>query len=75
MGCQTGLYLTTAYPLESGFMKEAITIALNQIMELEEVPYRNEILCGMAKNHDLPEAKSIASSVAAAMTRTLGNTP
>lgn len=75
MGCQTGLYLTTAYPLEGGFMKEAITIALNQIMGLEEVPYRNEILCGMAKNHDLPGAKSIASSVAAAMTRTLGNTP
>lgn len=75
MGCQTGLYLTTAYPLESGFMKEAITIALNRIMELEEVPYRNEILCGMARNHDLPGAKSIAGSVAAAMTRTLGNTP
>jgi S-ribosylhomocysteine lyase len=68
MGCQTGLYLTTAYPLENGFMKEAITTALNQIMEMEEVPYRNEVLCGMARNHDLPGAKSIAGSVAVAMT-------
>ena len=69
MGCQTGLYLTTAYPLESGFMKKAITTALNQIIGLEDVPYRSEVLCGMARNHDLPGAKSIAGSVATAMTR------
>ena len=70
MGCQTGLYLTTAYPLERGFMKDAIIAALNRILELDEVPYQSEALCGMAKNHDLPGAKSIAGSAAAAMTRT-----
>lgn len=68
MGCQTGLYLTAAYPLESSVMKEAIITALNQILELDEVPYQSEILCGMAKNHDLPGAKSVAGSVVAAMT-------
>jgi S-ribosylhomocysteine lyase LuxS involved in autoinducer biosynthesis/sugar phosphate isomerase/epimerase len=65
MGCQTGLYLTTAYPLECAFMKKAIITAFNQIKELDEVPYRTEVLCGMAKNHDLPGAKSVASAMIA----------
>lgn len=68
MGCQTGLYLTTAYPLEKEFMKDAIIAALNQIQELDEVPYQSEALCGMKKTHSLPSAKYIARSVAAAMT-------
>jgi S-ribosylhomocysteine lyase len=67
MGCQTGLYLTTAYPLEKEFMKEAVIAALNQIQELDEVPYQSEALCGMAKTHSLPSAKFIAGSVATAM--------
>ncbi len=67
MGCQTGFYLTTAYPLERGFMTEAIITALNQILELDKVPYQTDALCGMANNHDLLGAKSIADSVATVM--------
>jgi S-ribosylhomocysteine lyase len=70
MGCQTGLYLTTAYPHERRFMTEAIITALNRILELDKVPYQTDVLCGMANNHDLLGAKSIADSVATAMMQT-----
>lgn len=63
MGCQTGLYLTTAYPIDSGFVTEVINSAFKRILELESVPYGNEIFCGMAINHDLPGAKAIADSM------------
>ncbi len=68
MGCRTGLYLTTAYPIECGLMKKSIITAFKQILELDEVPYQSEELCGMAKNHDLVGAKSLANSMIATIT-------
>lgn len=62
MGCQTGLYLTTAYPLDRAFMIRAVVTALERILELDEVPYRTEALCGMARTHDLAGAKTLARS-------------
>lgn len=67
MGCQTGLYLTTAYPIERARMMAAVITALNEVDEYCEVPYQSEVLCGMASNHDLVSAKSIAHVAANAM--------
>lgn len=67
MGCQTGLYLTTAYPVGRPLMTKAVVSALKRITQLDEVPYHSEALCGMAKNHDLAGAKAVAHKVVAAL--------
>lgn len=69
MGCQTGLYITTAFPIESRFLKETIISALQQVVKLDHVPYQSEFLCGMANNHNLTQAQRIAASTVEAMKR------
>lgn len=71
MGCQTGLYLTTAFPIRRKVMEAAIETVLHQICEMEEIPFQSEAMCGMAANHDLSTAKNIAYSVAIAMEASL----
>ena len=67
MGCRTGLYITTAYPLIRDTMEGAIIAALDRIQELDEVPYQSDELCGMANTHDLSGAKAVARSVSDSM--------
>lgn len=71
MGCQTGLYLTTAFPVRRDVMEAAIKSVLYRISAMEAIPFQSEAMCGMASNHDLSTAKNIASSVAVAMQSSL----
>ena len=63
MGCRTGLYIITAFPLQKNYIKQQVIIALERICTLETVPYQSEKTCGMARDHDLKAAQAIAATV------------
>lgn len=63
MGCRTGLYITTAFPLQKNYVTQQLLIALEKICKLEAVPYQSEKTCGMVMDHDLKAAQAVAATV------------
>lgn len=63
MGCRTGLYITTAFPLHKNYVTAQLLTALKMLCKLNTVPYQSEKSCGMAHDHDLKAAQAIAAEL------------
>lgn len=63
MGCRTGFYMVAWGEVEVQTVIEALTYALNKIIETTEVPATTAIQCGNYRDHSLFSAQEYAKYV------------
>ncbi len=60
MGCRTGFYLTLWGEREAAEVRDALTAALNRVLEATEMPAANAVQCGNYRDLSLFGAKEYA---------------
>ncbi len=65
MGCRTGFYVTAWGERDVREMREALLLALEDVLAAEEIPAANEIQCGNYRDLSLDGAKAEARRVLA----------
>lgn len=65
MGCRTGFYLTVWGDVEPEVIKNALELALKQLLEATEVPAANDLQCGNYRDLSLFGAKEYTKYVLA----------
>lgn len=63
MGCRTGFYMIVWGDQSEKEVAQALTHALEKVIETEEIPATNEVQCGNYRDHSLFAAKAYAKDI------------